>query len=1005
MIPGPPAQGSRAVVWAGDHFVAVGSGFAISPDGRSWRNAPQEGFPPNGDAGLRWSAVAFDGHQLVAVADSGASGSSGAIAVSARGEHWEVVLPTTAGGLHAVAWGGGRWVAAGRSLFLWSDDGTTWHQGSVESGSSDVEIWSLAFTGSRWVAVGTQNGSAGGVLATSEDGVTWSVDPVADGLFAVASNGVRTVAVGARVAMTSDDGLAWASSDLPLYASLSSLVWTGTNFVGSGSQYIGVEQVPPIVLKSSDGTAWSVLVDGSESGLDSYIGGLAYGDGFLVGVSGGYHMSASAVTSVEGKKWQPAGGAILHRDVKALQAAGSQFVALMIDSVPSSNPLATQFRTDLVRSTDGIHWSHDPIGTGDFNDVAWRDGLYVATGGFDGLRVSDDGVSWTTPTKGLPQHPDAMQVAAGEPGFVVSLDAGMYFSADGVSWQKAPSSGGNAIPHGGLTWAGNRFISAMKDRVATSSDGLHWEITTGSWGRCGFSGFAGHGNRLVGVGGNGLLAWSDGGSSWNIVHGLPDGNLFSVTWDGQEFLVAGAGFILRSTDGIHWSSESAPDTPWFGGIAALGGRTVIAGRGGSLLVRACPGETLDGNGAFRLALPAMANTPGREGTFWSSDLVLHNPGKTAVRVELWPFYDSEGSGGVATASMVVEAGHAVMLQDLLPGLLDSGASSGGAILSADGPLLAASRTFTGQDDATWGQSVPVLPSGDWVEAGQRVIIPGIGQDGAVRTNLGLLNPNGSPLTVHVRFHGAGGGPLGDHSWTVPAWGWRQINLVLEKVGAPPVALAWAELDADDSFVAYASVIDNATGDAITVMPAAPSSGDLVVPAAAHGTGVGGVLWRTDLDLVSVGDQAARYRLELLPRSGPVLRSAERTLAPGHAERLADVIASIFGTSGAGAIRIVPLEGELAANSRTFAVGAMGTFGQAVPAQALGNGLPEAGKLRLVGLSGSLSDSEGFRTNIGAVNLSDQAVTLQIELFSGDGTDLGQRKLDLGPESFGQLTRV
>ncbi|NOZ78454.1 MAG: hypothetical protein GXP48_04595, partial [Acidobacteria bacterium] len=30
---------------------------------------------------------------------------------------------------------------------------------------------------------------------------------------------------------------------------------------------------------------------------------------------------------------------------------------------------------------------------------------------------------------------------------------------------------------------------------------------------------------------------------------------------------------------------------------------------------------------------------------------------------------------------------------------------------------------------------------------------------------------------------------------------------------------------------------------------------------------------------------------------------------------------------------------------------------------------------------------------------------QIELFSGDGTDLGQRKLDLGPESFGQLTRV
>ncbi|NOZ95158.1 MAG: hypothetical protein GXP47_10530 [Acidobacteria bacterium] len=87
-----------------------------------------------------------------------------------------------------------------------------------------------------------------------------------------------------------------------------------------------------------------------------------------------------------------------------------------------------------------------------------------------------------------------------------------------------------------------------------------------------------------------------------------------VTWAGDELLVAGAGFLLRSTDGIHWSSEPLGDTVWYGGIAVLDGRTVIAGRSVSLLVRVCPDETLDGSGGFRMALPAMAHTPGRNGT-------------------------------------------------------------------------------------------------------------------------------------------------------------------------------------------------------------------------------------------------------------------------------------------------------------------------------------------------------------------------------------------------------
>jgi len=618
--------------------------------------------------------------------------------------------------------------------------------------------------------------------------------------------------------------------------------------------------------------------------------------------------------------------------------------------------------------------------------------------------VSDDGISWRSSRDGIPATSSPSRgVAAGTPGFVVSLDRGVYFSSDALSWQASSLDNGTNIQYWRPSWAGDRFIAAEEGRVAISTDGLHWTVTEGAWGTTGFFSFAGRAGRYVGIGPGGLLAWSDDGLSWNTVSGIPDGELFSVTWDGQEFLVAGAGFVLRSADGVEWSSETVPDTPWYGGIASLDGRTVIVGRNGSLLVRGCPGETLDEDGAFRMALPAMAHTPGRNGTVWRSDLVLHNPGSEAVRVSVWPLGPSGGNDGVATASVVVAPGRDVTLQDLLPGLLGSNAPSGGAILSADGPVLAASRTFTGDESGTWGQNVPLVPESAWVEAGRRVVLAGLAQDAATRTNLGLLNPNGTSLTVHVRFHGADGAVLGERSWTVSARGWRQIDLALEAAGAAPVSLAWAELDGDGGFVAYASVIDNATGDAVTVMPADPTGGDLVVPAAAHVAGFGGVLWRTDVDLVSAGDGPARYRLELLPASGEPVASGERTLAAGHAERLADLLASVFGTQGAGAIRVVVLEGDLVASSRTYAVGAVGSFGQAVPAQAVEDGQPEA--LRLTGLSGSVSDDTGFRTDIGAVNLSDQPVSLDIELHAEDGTLIGHRQLDLGAGNWGQLDRV
>ncbi|NOZ94702.1 MAG: hypothetical protein GXP47_08195 [Acidobacteria bacterium] len=1003
VIPSGAAQGVRAMVWAGDRFVAVGDGFFLSPDGRSWRQVPQYGLPPGGDAGISWSAVAWNGHQAVAVADRGgynARAEVGAIAISSSGEHWNLVEPPLRDPLHAVAWGNGLWVAGGNSVFLWSDDGTTWHDGSVASGSWSMDVGSMVWTGMRWVAVGRDLFSGDGLIATSEDGVHWDVSAAAAPLFAVAGNGSRTVAVGRKLVLYSDDGLSWTPAD-PGQFDLDSIVWSGNRFVAAGQVVNDYDWTagPNVVLDSPDGLRWEVLSYGNaEDGFP--VTSLAAGPGVLVGSGGNRGVAVSR----DGVEWAPVGAPVYAAGHNALQTASGRFLTLVPQLMRQSDVPFEDFRTSLAISTDGVHWQRHVIGPQGLRDVAWRQGRYVAVGP-DHVMMSDDGVSWSPADGSLPVGIVLGEVAAGAPGFVLSGGRQLFFSTDGSSWQDVTPAGSPwGLPPRGLIWAGDRFIAAGTGSVATSPDGVQWTVSKGTWGFNGFFAFAGNGNRFVGIAGGGFLAWSGDGLTWNAVHNIPSGELFSVTWDGTKFVVAGAGFLLTSTDGVEWSSETVPDTPWYGGIAVLDGRTVVAGRGGSLLVRGCPGETLDDGAAFEMALPAMAHTEGRNGTFWRSDLVLHNPGNDAVRVNVWPLGPAGGSDGVATVSVVLTPGQAVMLQDLLPGLLDSDEPSGGAVLSADGPVTAASRTFTGDGDGTWGQNVPLVPSGSWVQAGQRVVLAGLAQDGATRTNLGLLNPGSSPLDVTVRFHGADGSVLGERTWTVPARGWRQIDLALEQAGAAPVSLAWAELDGNGDFVAYASVIDNATGDAVTVLPATATGADLVVPAAAHTTGYGGVLWRTDLDLVAAGDGPARYRLELLPASGAVVEGAERTLAAGHAERLADVVGAVFGSSGGGAVRVAVLEGQLAVGSRTYAVGASGSFGQAVPAMAVPGG-GSVGELRVVGLSGSLSDQWGFRTAVGAVNLSDQAVRLAVELHAGDGAVIGSRQLDLAAHGWGQLDRV
>lgn len=183
--------------------------------------------------------------------------------------------------------------------------------------------------------------------------------------------------------------------------------------------------------------------------------------------------------------------------------------------------------------------------------------------------------------------------------------------------------------------------------------------------------------------------------------------------------------------------------------------------------------------------------------------------------------------------------------------------------------------------------------------------------------------------------------------------------------------------------------------------------DLFVAGAAHVLGANNTVWRTDLEVYSTGATAAVFDISLLVKdadnSSPSTASFE--IAPGEARRFNDVLDSVFSFSGVGALRLTPISGALAATSRTYNQADTGTFGQFISGVVAENAVSPQTPGRIVQLSHSSDQTTGFRTNIGFVNLTSIATTVQVNLFLANGTAAGAGSYALPPFGTTQVDKI
>lgn len=206
-----------------------------------------------------------------------------------------------------------------------------------------------------------------------------------------------------------------------------------------------------------------------------------------------------------------------------------------------------------------------------------------------------------------------------------------------------------------------------------------------------------------------------------------------------------------------------------------------------LIVFAC------GVAAEERIIAAAAHAPGANGTFWKTELRVFNPDAAEIEVEV-SLLPEKGE-----AKKVRVAGRsAVRYGDVLAELFGSEGVAAMRLRSS-AKFDATSRTFTTGECGSYGQFVPSVAIDS---ALQRGVLLHLAQDATSRTNVGFVNANDAVANVTLRPEGAAARRM-----AIAARSMVQNAYTGESMLA---------FEADVPVVAYASVVDNVSGDALFI---------------------------------------------------------------------------------------------------------------------------------------------------------------------------------------------
>jgi hypothetical protein len=232
----------------------------------------------------------------------------------------------------------------------------------------------------------------------------------------------------------------------------------------------------------------------------------------------------------------------------------------------------------------------------------------------------------------------------------------------------------------------------------------------------------------------------------------------------------------------------------------------------------------DGTTSQKAYIVAGADTPGLEGTYWTTDGWISNlTGETLTLRAAFLDQSGDNTSAVTNAQEIasIPAHGAVVLSNLI-GLV-GGSGSGGIYLHGSVPgydhqlplMTVSSYTATPAvvTSGSYGQGIPAIAKGATTTAAAS----GAFQNAQRRTNVGLLSTSDRPITVRIDIVDVTGVTRATKSWTLQPYQHRQKSLA--SLGVDTLnggTVIFTNTGEYGSFGGYLSTVDAVTGDAVFV---------------------------------------------------------------------------------------------------------------------------------------------------------------------------------------------
>jgi hypothetical protein len=228
--------------------------------------------------------------------------------------------------------------------------------------------------------------------------------------------------------------------------------------------------------------------------------------------------------------------------------------------------------------------------------------------------------------------------------------------------------------------------------------------------------------------------------------------------------------------------------------------------------------------AQHYVVPGVAEINNGPASNFHTDMRIYNAAATAQNIVL-SYFPGFGASRPADVNLTLAAGEVRAIDNVIPSVWQLSATGGAVAIDApsNASLVVTARTFSrNENGGTFGQFIPGVTAADGVGAGDRALeVLQLEQSDQYRTNLGLVEVTGNPVTIEIIGQTPGKTSARTEA-TLTGNEFRQIGLIFQQLGFSGASYAGRVsvrvIGGNGRVAAYGSVVDNKTIDP-TYVPA------------------------------------------------------------------------------------------------------------------------------------------------------------------------------------------